>query len=270
MESVALLHVLRRRTTPAGVRAHARPRLDLGRRRRPGLHQSAVSQQLAALEREAGIALLDRSQRPLRATRAGATLRPQVERVWQPSPAPRPSSRRPQGATLRLRLAASRARSHRSSAAVRDLRRTHAELTVRVCSSRPEEAVERLRGGDVDLAVVHHLRGAMPATAACCAGACSSTTSTWSCPMATGSRDAKPSASTTSGGEPLILPRRDTPAGVRSLIEQLCAQAGFAPTGRLRLDDLPAAQAFVAAGIALVPMHGLTLTTSRPAPRHVP
>ena len=30
------------------------------------------------------------------------------------------------------------------------------------------------------------------------------------------------------------------------------------------LDDLPAAQAFVAAGIAIVPMHGLTLTTLPP------
>ena len=65
--------------------------------------------------------------------------------------------------------------------------------------------------------------------------------------------------------EPLILPRRDAPAGrFRSLVEQLCAEAGFAPTVAYELDDLPAAQAFVAAGIALVPMHGLTLTTVPP------
>jgi len=61
-------------------------------------------------------------------------------------------------------------------------------------------------------------------------------------------------------GEPLVLPRRDTPAGrFRSVVEHLCAQAGFAPRVAYELDDLPAAQAFVAAGIALVPMHGLTL-----------
>src|SRR5919206_4159813 len=46
-----------------------------------GYTQSAVSQQLAALEREVGSALVDRSQRPLRATRAGETLRPHVARV---------------------------------------------------------------------------------------------------------------------------------------------------------------------------------------------
>jgi DNA-binding transcriptional LysR family regulator len=62
--------------------------------------------------------------------------------------------------------------------------------------------------------------------------------------------------------EPLILPRRDTSAGrFRSVIEHLCTQAGFAPRVAYELDDLPAAQAFVAAGIAVVPMHGLTLAT---------
>jgi DNA-binding transcriptional LysR family regulator len=61
--------------------------------------------------------------------------------------------------------------------------------------------------------------------------------------------------------EPLILPRRDTPAGrFRSVVEHLCAQAGFAPRVTYELDDLLAAQAFVAAGIGVVPMHGLTLT----------
>src|SRR5688500_2294845 len=46
-----------------------------------GYTQSAVSQQLAAFEREVGAALVDRSERPLRPTAAGAVLRPQVERV---------------------------------------------------------------------------------------------------------------------------------------------------------------------------------------------
>ena len=62
-----------------------------------------------------------------------------------------------------------------------------------------------------------------------------------------------------------ILPRRDTPAGrFRSVVEQLCADAGYAPRVAYELDDLPAVQAFVAAGIAVVPMHGLTLATVPP------
>jgi DNA-binding transcriptional LysR family regulator len=65
--------------------------------------------------------------------------------------------------------------------------------------------------------------------------------------------------------EPLVLPRRDTPAGrFRSVVEHLCARAGFAPRVAYELDDLPAAQAFVAAGIAVAPMHGLILATLPP------
>ena len=48
---------------------------------------------------------------------------------------------------------------------------------------------------------------------------------------------------------------------MRSTFEHLCAQAGFAPRAAYEIDDLPAAQVFVAAGIGLVPMHGLTLAT---------
>lgn len=44
-------------------------------------------------------------------------------------------------------------------------------------------------------------------------------------------------------------------------MEHLCAEAGFAPRVAYELDDLPAVQAFVAAGVAVVPMHGLTLAT---------
>jgi LysR substrate binding domain len=45
------------------------------------------------------------------------------------------------------------------------------------------------------------------------------------------------------------------------VVEYLCAEAGFAPRVAHELDDFPAAQAFVAAGIAVVPTHGLILAT---------
>jgi DNA-binding transcriptional LysR family regulator len=232
-----------------------------------GYTQSAVSQQLAALERETGIALLDRSQRPLRATRAGATLRPQVERVLAALAGAEAAIEEAQSATLRLRLAAfPSALSSFVPAAVRDLRRAHSELIVRVVQLETAEAIEELQRGEVDLAVVHHMPGvAIPQTSGlmrrrlliddlCVV-------------LPDGHRLARREAVSIDDlrAEPLILPRRDTPAGrFRSLVEQLCAEAGFAPTVAYELDDLPAAQAFVAAGIALVPMHGLTLTTVPP------
>jgi DNA-binding transcriptional LysR family regulator len=232
-----------------------------------GYTQSAVSQQLAALEREVGAALVDRSQRPLRATRVGASLRPHVARVLAALGGAEAAVEDLRGGTLRLRLAAfPSALSSFGPMAVRELRRKHSQLVVQVLQFETHEAVERLRGGDVDLAVVHHMPGvAVPETAGLQRR-----------PLLVdhlyvlvpeGHRLARRDAVSVADleAEPLILPRRDTPAGrFRSVVEHLCAQAGFTPQVAYELDDLPAAQAFVAAGIAVVPMHGLTLATVPP------
>src|SRR5215208_5109644 len=103
-----------------------------------GYTQSAVSQQLAALEREIGVALVDRSQRPLRATPAGATLRPHVDRVLGALGAADSVVEDLRGGVTRLRLAAfPSALASFVPAAVRDLRRTTAASSCRCSSSRP-------------------------------------------------------------------------------------------------------------------------------------
>jgi len=232
-----------------------------------GYTQSAVSQQLAALEREVGTPLVDRSQRPLRATRAGATLRPHVERVLAALGGAEAALGDLRGGTSRLRLAAfPSALSSFVPAAIRDLRRSHPQLVVQVVQLETYEAIERLRGGDVDLAVVHRMPGvAVPETGGLQRRRL--LVDHLHVVLPEGHRLARRDAVSVTDldGEPLILPRRDTPAGrFRSLVEHLCAQAGFAPRVNYELDDLPAAQAFVAAGIAIVPMHGLTLATLPP------
>ncbi len=229
-----------------------------------GYTQSAVSQQLAALEREVGTALVDRSQRPLRPTSAGASLRPHVERVLAALGGAEAAVEDLRGGTSRLRLAAfPSALSSFVPTAVRDLRRRHPQLVVQVLQFETREAIERLRGGDADLAVVHHLPGvAVPETAGLQRRRL--LVDHLYVVVPEGHRLARrDSVSVTDlEAEPLVLPRRETPAGrFRSLVEHLCAQAGFAPQVAYELDDLPAAQAFAAAGIAVVPMHGLTLAT---------
>ncbi len=232
-----------------------------------GYTQSAVSQQLAALEREVGTVLVDRSQRPLRPTAAGAALRPHVERVLAALGGAEAALQDLLGGVPRLRLAAfGSALSSFVPAAVRELRRAHPAVVVQVLQLETQEAIESLRAGDADLAVVHHLPGvAVPDSAGL----------EWRrlltdrlhVVLPAGHRLARRDAVDVADlqDESLVLPRRDTPAGrFRSLVEQLCAQAGFAPAVAYELDDLPAAQAFVAAGIAVVPMHGLTLTTVPP------
>src|SRR5918997_1824348 len=229
-----------------------------------GYTQSAVSQQLAALEREVGTPLIDRSQRPLRAARAGTLLRPHVDRVLAALGSAEAAMEDVRGGRPRLRLAAfPSALSSFVPAAVRDLRRAHPQLVVEVLQLEPREAVERLRGGDADLAVIDHMPGlALPETVGLRRRRL--LVDDLYVVLPEGHRLARRDAVSLADleGEPLILPRRDTPAGrFRSVIEHLCSQAGFAPEVAYELDDLPAAQAFVAAGIAIVPMHGLTLAT---------
>jgi DNA-binding transcriptional LysR family regulator len=229
-----------------------------------GYTQSAVSQQLAALEKEVGAALVDRSRRPFRATPAGELLRPHVERVLGALAGAEAAVEDLRGGTVRVRLAAfPSALSSFVPAAVRDLRREHPDLGVQVLQLETREAIERLRAGDVDLAVVHHIPGAsVPETAGLQRRRL--LVDHLYVVLPEGHRLARRDAVSISDleSEPLILPHRDTPAGrFRSLVEQLCAEAGFAPQVAYELDDLPAVQKFVAAGIALVPMHGLTLAT---------
>jgi DNA-binding transcriptional LysR family regulator len=232
-----------------------------------GYTQSAVSQQLAALEREVGAVLVDRSQRPLRASPAGAALRPQVDGVLAAIAGAEAVLDEVRGGTPRLRLAAfTSALSSFVPAAVRDLRRSHSEVIVEVLQLETDEAVERLRSGGADLAVVHYMPGlAMPETGDLRRRRL--LVDELRVVVPGGHRLARRDEVSIGDldGEPLVLPRRDTPAGrFRSVVEHLCAQAGFAPRVAYELNDLPAVQAFVAAGIAVVPMHGLTLTTIPP------
>jgi DNA-binding transcriptional LysR family regulator len=229
-----------------------------------GYTQSAVSQQLAALERQVGTQLVDRSQRPLHATAAGALLRPHVDGVLAALGGAEAAVEDLRGGTRRLRLAAfPSALSSFVPAAVRDLRRAHPELLVQVLQLETPEAVERLRGGGADVAVVHHMPGqAVPET-----GGLQRRhllVDHLHVVVPAGHRLARRDSVSIADleAEPLILPRRDTPAGrFRSMIEHLCAQAGFTPRAAYELDDLPAVHAFVAAGIAVVPVHGLILAT---------
>jgi DNA-binding transcriptional LysR family regulator len=232
-----------------------------------GYTQSAVSQQLAALEREVGVALVDRSSRPLRATRAGEALRPHAEHVLSALAAADGAVEDLRGAVQRVRLAAfPSALSAFVPAAVRDLRRAQPEVFVQVIQLETQEAVDALRAGTADAAVVHYMPGvAVPDTTGL--GRRYLLDDDLFVVLPEGHRLARRDEVSLAEleHEPLGLPRRDTPAGrFRSVMEHLYTEAGFEPRVVYELDDLPAAQAFVAAGIAVVAMHGLTLTTLPP------
>jgi DNA-binding transcriptional LysR family regulator len=227
-----------------------------------GYTQSAVSQQLATLEREVGTALVDRSKRPLRATAAGETLRPHVERALATLARAEAALADLRGNPTRLRLAAfPSSLSTFVPAAVRGLRRTHPAVGIHVVELETQEAVRAVRAGDADLALVHYMPGvALPDVAGL--ERRHLLVDELFLLMPESHRLARREAVSVAEleNEPMILPRRDTPAGrFRSVVEHLCAQAGFEPRVAYELDDLAAVRAFVAAGIAMMPMHGLTL-----------
>lgn len=231
-----------------------------------GYTQSAVSQQVAALEREVGTALLDRSQRPLRATREGTNLRPYVERVLAAAGSAEAAADELRSGKPRLRLAAfTSALSSFVPAAVRELAGRNSAPDVQILQLETTEAIECVRGGEAEVAVVHHLPGmAVPETAGLERHQLLVDHLYVMLPEGHPLARQESVSLADLEDEPLILPRRDTPGGYRSVFEHLCAQAGFAPVVSHELDDLPAVKAFVAAGAGVVPMHGLIFTPLPP------
>jgi DNA-binding transcriptional LysR family regulator len=118
---------------------------------------SAVSQQLAALEREAGVALLDRHGGRVRLTEAGRRLVVRTEAILAELEA----------ATAELAAAAAEvtgdvhvaafpsAERALLAPAVAFLARRHPDVRVRTTELEPEASLPALRLGDVDIAVTH-------------------------------------------------------------------------------------------------------------------
>ncbi|HEX2904766.1 MAG TPA: LysR family transcriptional regulator [Jatrophihabitans sp.] len=121
-----------------------------------GLTSSAVSQQLAILEREAGTPLLDRSPRGVLLTGAGQALVQRARAVFGLLEQARAELDRLTGelaGTVRVGTVASAAVGLVSDAACR-LTAEHAELELTVTVAEPAESIGHLLDGDLDVAVV--------------------------------------------------------------------------------------------------------------------
>lgn len=121
-----------------------------------GLTASAVSQQLAVLEREAGTALLDRSPRGVVLTGAGHALAERAAAIVDVLASARADLDRLTGSvTGPVSVAAvASAAATLVSAAVTDLRTSQPGIEVCVVVAEPERARDLLLADDVDIAVV--------------------------------------------------------------------------------------------------------------------
>lgn len=127
-----------------------------GAARALGLTASAVSQQLAILEREAGTALVDRSSRGVSLTGAGRALAARAGEVQDVLLAARADLDRlagTLGGPVRVAAVASAALSF-VSASVTAMAEAHSGIEVAVIVAEPGSALELLLAGDVELAVV--------------------------------------------------------------------------------------------------------------------
>lgn len=117
---------------------------------------SAVSQQMAKLERETGQALLARSGRGVRLTDAGRLLSRHAERILSQVELAHADLEAHRGAALGDLIAGAFPTAVRGlfPAALTELRREHPQLRATVHELEPHDSLARLTRGDIDLAVV--------------------------------------------------------------------------------------------------------------------
>ena len=236
-----------------------------------GYAQSVISHHVAALEREFGLTLVNRRTRPVSVTDAGARLLRHTAVVLGHVTAAEDELRAVAGlqsGTLRVGAFLSACNSFVPAALAR-FDAAHPEVEVRLEQLEEPEALRRLRSGDLDVAVVWRL---------------------WQSSEPSGQRGDEGFDQVHLADDPyrVVLPathplgrRRDLrlaelagerfnvpPAEgstlpYRTMLERLCAEAGFAPDIAYVVQDVTVARAFVAAGLSVALMPELTIPEPR-------
>jgi DNA-binding transcriptional LysR family regulator len=230
-----------------------------------GMTQSAVSQHVAALEREVGVAVVRRGSRPIELTEAGAALTRHARGILT----------RLEAAEQELAEIAQRRRGRLRfgcfptvlatlmPAAFARFRSVHPEVRLTVVDDHLHRLVPRLESGELDLAVIYD-HEVLPEV---------DPKRFFRAPLATDRFQAVLPAA-----HPLVRRKvlrladlRDEPwiGGAPSsawyrIVRHACQQAGFRPRSDLVSDDYIAVQALVAAGLGVSVIPGLAVTHALP------
>jgi molybdate transport repressor ModE-like protein len=227
--------------------------------------QSAVSQHVAALEREAGTQLVERRRSGVRLTEAGRVLVGHADAIL----ARIESAEEDLAALAGLRGGRLRLISFQSGGAtlapraVAAFHERHPQVELSMLEAEPEEAGERLKAGDVDVALVYDHES----TPGLLAPDLDLTH------LLDDRYDAILPAA-----HPLAKRRRLSLAdlaneqfvastnlcGCRKITETVCREAGFAPRVAFEADETMAAQALVSAGVGVTLLPQLALTAIHP------
>ena len=222
-----------------------------------GLTPSAVSQQVAVLEREAGVALLDRSPRGVALTGAGHALAARAASIVDVLASARADIDRISGAvTGPVAVAAvASAAATLVSAAVIGLRTREPGVDVSVVVAEPAQALRMLLADDVDIAVVDEYDYVPLALPDYLLGRelCAEKLVVVSAPGALGATTRGGVALASLMSEDWVMPPDDAACGLA--VRSACRAAGFEPRVRWETDDLLLLVRAVAAGhgIAVLP-----------------
>ncbi len=228
-----------------------------------GLTPSAVSQQLSALERETGVALVDRADRRTALTAAGHALVGHADRVLDALAAATADLDRVRGTVggpLRIATVPSAAPALVSPVVAR-LRAAHPDLDLTVIDEEPHRSLDHLDRGTIDLAVVDRYAAAPialgddldarpllvePLLVVLPAGH-----------RALGEHAEAPVPLAALAGDDWIVAPEEVSCG--AAVRSACRAAGFEPRVRWQTDDLLLHLEHVAAGhgVALLPRLGV-------------
>jgi DNA-binding transcriptional LysR family regulator len=229
--------------------------------------QSAVSQQIASLEAEAGVALLDRHARGVRLTDAGQALLSHAEGVLARLHAAQDEL----AAIAGLHGGRLRAASFPTAGAtimplaIATFRARHPDVQLTLAEGEPEQIAPRLVGGELDLALLFEFDGEQP--------------------TATGEGEriervellSDPMYLALPGGHRLARRRRlrledlhkeawiqtSTASACAQHVVRSCLAAGFQPNVSFESDDYQTVQGLVAAGVGVALIPELALSSVR-------
>jgi DNA-binding transcriptional LysR family regulator len=227
--------------------------------------QSAVSQHVAALEREAGTQLVERRRNGVRLTDAGRVLVGHADAILA-----RIESAEDDLAALaglrggRLRLISFQSGgSTLAPRAVAAFHERHPRVELSMLEAEPEEAGERLKCGEVDLALVYD-QESTPGLLAPELSLIHLLDDRYDAVLPKGHALAGRRRLSLSdlAGEHFVA--STSVCGCRKITETVCREAGFEPQVAFEADETMAAQALVAAGVGVTLLPQLALTTVHP------
>ncbi|MEA2208288.1 MAG: hypothetical protein QOF54_765 [Solirubrobacteraceae bacterium] len=223
--------------------------------------QSAISQQIAALEAETGMALLERHPRGVSLTAAGQTLVGHAEGILARLDTAEAALSAIAGLRGgRLRMASfPTAGSTLMPVAIATFRASYPDVELTLSEGEPEEMVPRLRAGELDLALLFEFEGEQPLLADVARSPLLED------PMYLALPREHPLAQKTRlrlselQGEEWVQTSSSSPCARH--VVRCCHAAGFEPSVSFESDDYQTVQGLVAAGVgvALIPQLALSV-----------